>query len=62
MEQQPAVLNTLLSSKIKRGEPMSSLTEDNMTLIPEVIKLMSPPKVSHSSVRKKSPPPSGLGR
>ncbi|XP_051964154.1 zinc finger BED domain-containing protein 4-like [Xyrauchen texanus] len=45
-EQQPAVLNTLLSRKIKRREAMASLTEDDMTLIPEIIKLMSPLKVA----------------
>ena len=45
-EQQPAVLNTLLSRKIKRGEGMASLTEEDMTLIQEVIKLMSPLKVA----------------
>ncbi|KAI4797663.1 hypothetical protein KUCAC02_024940, partial [Chaenocephalus aceratus] len=45
-EQQPAVLNTLLSKKMRRGEAMASLTEDGMTLMPEVITLMSPLKVA----------------
>lgn len=45
-EQQLALLNTLLSRKVKRGADMVSLTEDDITLIPEVIKLMSPLKVA----------------
>lgn len=55
-EQHPAVLNTLLSRKIKRREAMASLTEDDMTLIPEIIKLMSPLKVATTllSEEKKS--------
>lgn len=45
-EQQPAVLNTLLSRKIKRGEATARLTEDDMAMIPEVIKLMFPLEVA----------------
>lgn len=45
-EQQPAVLNTLLSKQIKRSECMASLTEEDMAIIQDVIKLMSPLKVA----------------
>ena len=40
-EQQPALLNAMLSRRIKRGEGLAagSVTEDDMTLIQEVIKL-----------------------
>lgn len=55
-EQQPAVLNTLLSRKIKRGEAMVSLTEDDMTLIPEVNKLMSPLKVATTLLSEEKKP------
>lgn len=51
-EQQPAVLNTLLSRKIKRGEASARLTEDDLALIPEFIKLMSPVKVATSLLSK----------
>jgi len=40
------VLNTLLSRKLKRHEAMASLTENDMTLIQEIIKLKSPLKVA----------------
>ncbi|CAM4722270.1 unnamed protein product [Leuciscus chuanchicus] len=55
-EQQPAVLNTLLSRKIKRREAMASLTEDDMTLIPEIIKLMSPLKVATTLLSEEKNP------
>ena len=55
-EQQPAVLNTLLSRKIKRGEGLASLTEEDMTLIPEVIKLMSPLKVATTLLSEEKHP------
>lgn len=45
-EQQPAVLNTLLSKQTKRSECMASLTEEDMAIIQDVIKLMSPLKVA----------------
>lgn len=55
-EQQPAVLNALLSRKLKRGEVMVSLTEDDMTLILEVIKLMSPLKVATTLLSEEKNP------
>ncbi|KAI4799986.1 hypothetical protein KUCAC02_016524, partial [Chaenocephalus aceratus] len=55
-EQQPAVLNTLMSNKIRRGEARASLTEDDMTLIPEVIKLMSPLKVATTLLSEEKNP------
>lgn len=45
-EQQPAVLNTLLSRKLKKEEDMARLSEDDMALIQEVVKLMTPLKVA----------------
>ncbi|KAI4788919.1 hypothetical protein KUCAC02_035545, partial [Chaenocephalus aceratus] len=54
-EQQPAVLNTLLSKKMRRGEAMASLTEDGMTLMPEVITLMSPLKVATTLLSEENP-------
>lgn len=56
-EQQPAVLNTLLSKQIKRSECMASLTEEDMAIIKDVIKLMSPLKVATTllSEEKKTP-------
>ncbi|RXN27606.1 zinc finger BED domain-containing 1-like protein [Labeo rohita] len=55
-EQQPAVLNTLLSKKIKRREGMASMTEEDMTLIQEVIKLMSPLKVATTLLSEEKNP------
>ncbi|KAI4789926.1 hypothetical protein KUCAC02_034943, partial [Chaenocephalus aceratus] len=54
-EQQPAVWNTLLSKKMRRGEAMASLTEDGMTLMPEVITLMSPLKVATTLLSEENP-------
>lgn len=45
-KQQPAGLHTLLSRKIKKDEDMARLSEDDMALIQEVIKLMTPLKVA----------------
>lgn len=55
-EQQPAVLNTLLTRKIRRGEGMASLTEEDMILIPEVIKLMFPLKVATTLLSEEKKP------
>lgn len=55
-EQQPAVLNTLLSRKIKRGEATARLTEDDMAMIPEVIKLMSPLEVATTLLSEEKNP------
>lgn len=55
-EQQPAMLNTVLSRKIKRGESMASLTEEDMILIQEVIKLMSPLKVASTLLSEEENP------
>lgn len=52
-KQQPAVLNTLLSNKIKRGECMASLTEEDMTIIQDAIKLISPLKVATTLLSEK---------
>lgn len=49
------MLNTLLSRKIKR-EGLASLTEEDMTLIPEVIKLMSPLKVAATLLSEEKKP------
>lgn len=55
-EQQPAVLNTLLSRKIKRGEATARLTEDDMAMIPDVIKLMSPLEVATTLLSEEKKP------
>lgn len=55
-EQQPAVLNTLLSRKIKKDEDMARLSEDDMALIQEVIKLMTPLKVATTLLSEEKNP------
>lgn len=55
-EQQPAVLNTLMSRKVKKGEDIASMTEEDMTLIEEVIKLMSPLKVATTLLSEEKQP------
>lgn len=45
-EQQPAVLNAMLSRRMKRGEAVVTFTEDDMMLIPEIVKLMISLKVA----------------
>lgn len=55
-EQQPAALNTLFSRKIKREEASTRLTEDDMTLIPEITKSMSPLKVATTLISKEENP------
>lgn len=46
----------MLSRKIKRGEASVKLTEDDMALIPEVIKLMSPLKVATTLLSEEKNP------
>ncbi|XP_078029719.1 E3 SUMO-protein ligase ZBED1-like [Epinephelus lanceolatus] len=55
-EQQPAVLNTLLSRKIKKDEDMARLSEDDMALIQEVVKLMTPLKVATTLLSEEKNP------
>lgn len=54
-EQQPAV--TLTTRKIKpRREGLPSLTEEDMTLIPEIIKLMTPLKTATKCLSEEKTP------
>lgn len=55
-EQQPAVLNALLSRKMKRGEALVTLTEEDMVLIPEITKLMTPLKVATTLLSEEKNP------
>lgn len=55
-EQQPAVLNALLCRKLKKGEALVTFTEDDMILIPEIIKLMSPLKVATTLLSEEKNP------
>lgn len=50
--------NAMLSRRIKRGEGLAAadLTEDDMTLIHEVIKLLSPLKVAATLLSEENPP------
>ena len=55
-EQQPAVLNSLLSRKIKKEEDMARLGEDDMAPIQKVVKLMTPLKVSTTLLSEEKNP------
>ena len=55
-EQQPAVLNNLLSRKIKKEEDMARLSEEDMALIQEVVKLMTPLKVATTLLSEEKNP------
>lgn len=55
-EQQPAVLNAMLSRKMKKGEAVVTLTEDDMILIPEIIKLMTPLKTATTLLSEEKNP------
>ncbi|KAM9751080.1 E3 SUMO-protein ligase ZBED1-like [Menidia menidia] len=55
-EQQPALLNAMLSRRIRRGEGLIAVNEDDMTLIQEIIKLMSPVKVATTLLSEEKSP------
>ncbi|KAK7939206.1 hypothetical protein WMY93_002532 [Mugilogobius chulae] len=55
-EQQPAVLNAMLSRKMKRGEAMVTFTENDMVIIPEIIKLKTPLKVATTLLSEEKNP------
>ncbi|KAE8301067.1 hypothetical protein D5F01_LYC01220 [Larimichthys crocea] len=57
-EQQPALLNAMLSRRIRRGEGLAAtaVNEDDMRLIQEIIKLMSPVKVATTLLSEEKSP------
>ncbi|KAM9758712.1 E3 SUMO-protein ligase ZBED1-like [Menidia menidia] len=55
-EQQPALLNAMLSRRIRRGEGLIAVNEDDMTLIQEIIKLMCPVKVATTLLSEEKSP------
>ena len=55
-EQHPALLNAMLSRRIRRGEGLIAVNEDDMTLIQEIIKLMSPVKVATTLLSEEKSP------
>ncbi|XP_063073815.1 uncharacterized protein LOC134464274 [Engraulis encrasicolus] len=55
-EQHPALLNAMLSRRVRRGEALLAVNEDDMTLIQEIIKLMSPVKVATTLLSEEKSP------